>query len=209
MYLRPAPRRNKDGSEVGYLQLARNVWDPYLRRSKVQVIDNFGREDHANREALQRLVANRALAPSSKLAAARWVTGDVLITGLPAASDDACYRAVGWLLEIKEELERTIFDRLANLLNLEADLLFFDTASTYFVTEEADEPVPRDKDGNAVTSGNTDSDEGDAGEPGSGPGGSPRITATTCPRSSPGWPSPGTGSRPASGAGPGTRTTPR
>jgi hypothetical protein len=277
MYLRPAPRRNKDGSEVGYPQLARNVWDPDLRRSKVQVIYNFGREDHANREALQRLVAsvtrfldpgaalaaaaggleftesrplggtwaldarwsrlgigkemrrlrkgrrlddsaarvlfalvaNRALAPSSKLAAARWVTGDVLITGLPAASDDACYRAVGWLLEIKEELERTIFDRLANLLNLEADLLFFDTASTYFVTEEADEPVPRDKDGNAVTSGNTDSDEGDAGEPGSGPGGSPRITATTCPRSSSGWPSPGTGSRPASGAGPGTRTTPR
>jgi Transposase DDE domain len=233
MYLRSTPRRNKDGSEVRYLQLAHNVWDPDLRRSKVQVIYNFGREDHANREALQRLVAsvtrfldpgaalaaaaegleftesrplggtwaldalwsrlgigkemrrllkgrrlddsaervlfalvaNRALAPSSKLAAARWVTEDVLITGLPATSDDACYRAMDWLLEIKEELERTIFDRLANLLNLEVDLLFFDTTSTYFVTEEADEPVPRDKDGNAVTSGNTDSDEGDAGEP--------------------------------------------
>ena len=40
------------------------------------------------------LVANRALAPSSKLAAARWVSEDVLITGLPATTDDACYRAM-------------------------------------------------------------------------------------------------------------------
>jgi hypothetical protein len=35
----------------------------------------------------------RALAPSSKLAAARWASEDVLITGLPATSD-ACYRAM-------------------------------------------------------------------------------------------------------------------
>src|SRR6266699_2595581 len=28
MYLRSTPRRNKDGSEVRYLQLAHNVWDP-------------------------------------------------------------------------------------------------------------------------------------------------------------------------------------
>src|SRR5689334_7298901 len=72
MYLRSTPRRNKDGSEVRYLQLAHNVWDPQLRRSKVQVVYNFGREDHANREALQRLVASitRFLDPGAALAAA-------------------------------------------------------------------------------------------------------------------------------------------
>jgi hypothetical protein len=224
MYLRSTPRRNKDGSEVRYLQLAHNVWDPQLRRSKVQVVYNFGREDPANREALQRLVAsvtrfldpgaalaaaadgleftesrplggtwvldalwsrlgigpvmrkllkgrrlddtaervlfalvaNRALAPSSKLAAARWMSEDVLITGLPAASDDACYRAMDWLLEIKEQLERKVFDSLADLLNLEVDLLFSGTTSTYFVTEEADEPAARDKNGNTVTSDDAD-----------------------------------------------------
>src|SRR6266404_3936979 len=126
MYLRSTPRRNKDGSEVRYLQLAHNVWDPAAKRSKVQVVYNFGREEPATREALERLVAsvtrhlepgqakavaadgldpaaervlfaltaNRALAPSSKLAAARWASEDVLITGLPATSDDACYRAM-------------------------------------------------------------------------------------------------------------------
>jgi hypothetical protein len=69
--------------------------------------------------------ANRALVPSSKLAAARWASQDVLITGLPATSDDACYRAMDWLLEIREALEKA-----CELLGLEVDLLFFDTTST-------------------------------------------------------------------------------
>jgi len=215
MYVRVTPRRNKDGSEVRYLQLAHNTWDPAAKRSKVQVIYNFGREDTANRQALERLVAsvtrfldpdaaltaaaegleftesrplggtwaldglwerlgigtvmkrllrgrrldpaaervlfalvaNRALAPSSKLAASRWISEDALIAGLPGTTDDACYRAMDWLLQIKEPLEQEIFARLANLLNLEVDLLFFDTTSTYFELDEEDEPVPRDKNG--------------------------------------------------------------
>src|SRR5712691_310207 len=194
MYLRSTPRRNKDGSEVRYLQLAHNVWDPAAKRSKVQVVYNFGREDAASREALQRLVAsvarhldpgtaraaaaegleftesrplggtwvldalwgrlgigpamrrllagrrldasaervlfaltaNRALAPSSKLAAARWASQDVLIAGLPATTDDACYRAMDWLLEIREQLEEEIFGKVSDLPGLEVDLLFFD-----------------------------------------------------------------------------------
>jgi hypothetical protein len=58
MYLRSTPRRNKDGTVVRYLQLAHNVWDLVAKRSKVQVIYNFAREDTSNREALQRLVAS-------------------------------------------------------------------------------------------------------------------------------------------------------
>ncbi len=63
------------------------------------------------------------------------------------------------LLGIRDELEKKAFDNLADLLNLEVDLLFFDTTSTYFVTEEADEPVARDAHGNAVASENTGSEE--------------------------------------------------
>jgi hypothetical protein len=51
MYLRSAPRRNKDGTEVRYLQLAHNVWDPQKRRSAVQVVYDFGREDTAKRSS--------------------------------------------------------------------------------------------------------------------------------------------------------------
>jgi hypothetical protein len=118
------------------------------------------RLDDSAERVLFRLAANRALAPSSKLAAARWISDDILITGLPATNDDACYRAMDWLLEIRDQLEKKVFDILADLLNLEVDLLFFDTTSTYFVTEEADEPVARDKHGNPVTSEDTDGEAG-------------------------------------------------
>jgi len=89
------------------------------------------------------LVANRALAPSSKLAAAGWISSDVHIAGLPETSDDACYRAMDWLSGIRPELEKKVYDQVADLLNLEVDLLFFDTTSTYFELEEADEPILR------------------------------------------------------------------
>ena len=70
MYLRVTPRRNKDGTEVRYLQLAHNVWDASAKRSKVQVIYNFGREGAADRQALERLVASvtRFLDPQAALA---------------------------------------------------------------------------------------------------------------------------------------------
>ena len=86
-----------------------------------------------------------------------------------------------WLLQIREQLEKQVFDRASEVLGLEVDLLFFDTTSTYFVTEEADAPVARDQQGNPVPDGA----EGAAGarRRGSGPGASPRTTATTCPRS--------------------------
>ena len=111
------------------------------------------RLDQGAERVLFALVANRALAPSSKLAAARWASEDVLIPGLPATSDDACYRAMDWLLQIREALEKQVFDRASEVLGLEVDLLFFDTTSTYFVTEEADAPVARDQQGNPVPGG--------------------------------------------------------
>ena len=36
-----------------------------------------------------------------------------------------------WLHQVKDAVEREIFGHVANLLNLEVDLLFFDTTSTY------------------------------------------------------------------------------
>jgi len=99
------------------------------------------------------LVANRALAASSKLAATGWIAGDVHIDGLDEISDDACYRAMDYLLTIEPGLAQEAYFKVTDLLNLEVDLLFFDTTSTYFETGEADEPVPRDKDGNRAGEG--------------------------------------------------------
>lgn len=100
------------------------------------------RLDPAAERTLFALVANRALAPSSKLSCAGWVSERVAIPGLPELSDDACYRAMDWLLEIEPELAEQVYWASATLLNLEVDLLFFDTTSTYFETEEPDAPTP-------------------------------------------------------------------
>jgi hypothetical protein len=99
------------------------------------------------------LVANRALAASSKLAAADWISGDVHVDGLPETSDDACYRAMDHLLEIEPGLAEQAYCQLTDLLNLEVDLLFFDTTSTYFETEQEDADVPRDERGERVPAG--------------------------------------------------------
>jgi len=116
------------------------------------------------------LVANRALDPSSKLAAAHWVGRKAHIDQLPAATDDACYRAMDWLHQVRDALERQVFSQVATALNLEVDLLFFDTTSTYFEIEAEDEPVPRDKNGSPVPPGGgtepdqASGDNGAAGE---------------------------------------------
>jgi hypothetical protein len=54
------------------------------------------RLDPATERVLLALVANRALAPASKLSCAGWVTEKVAIPGLAELSDDGCYRAMDW-----------------------------------------------------------------------------------------------------------------
>jgi hypothetical protein len=219
MFLREVRRRNKNGTQVSYLQLVHNEWDAAAQASRTKILYSFGRTDQVDPAAIERLiaslsrlldpaaalrvtagseltllasrplggthvldgmwqrlgidkalgklrtdrrldprvervlfalVANRALDASSKLAAAGWVSDDVHIDGLPQTSDDACYRAMDWLLEIKDALEQEVFWQVATLLDLEVDLLFFDTTSTYFELDEPDAPVARDERGTAL-----------------------------------------------------------
>ena len=106
------------------------------------------RRDRRAERALFALVANRALC--SVLQAGRVGVGrrrTPRSPGLPQITDDALYRAMDFLLEIAPALEKAVFHQVANLLNLEVDLLFFDTTSTYFCIDEADEPVERDERG--------------------------------------------------------------
>jgi hypothetical protein len=98
------------------------------------------RLDAGAERVLFALVANRALEPLSKLAATRWVAERVALPGLEEVSDDACYRAMDWLLAIESKLAEQVYWAVADLLNLEVDLLFFDTSSTYFEIEQPDAP---------------------------------------------------------------------
>lgn len=69
MYIRTIKRKNKDGSEVEYIQLANNVWDKDKGFAQAQVIHSFGRRDQLDVEALKRLVKSmsRFLDPEDSL----------------------------------------------------------------------------------------------------------------------------------------------
>lgn len=85
------------------------------------------------------MVSNRALAPSSKLGLEEWISKKVMLPGLSELEVQHCYRAMDFLLESEEEIQHEVFNAVADLFNLEVDLLFFDTTSTYFEMDEWDD----------------------------------------------------------------------
>jgi len=209
MYVRTIKRKNKDGTQVEYFQLANNVWNKEKGFAQAQVIYSFGRRDQLDIDALKRLlkslsrflkpedvirhenqgedlkfvssrpaggayllkaiwnrlrmdeclkkalsersfsatisdaifamVANRALAPSSKLAIEQWVQDEVYLVNQEQLQVQHFYRTMDFMLEHNDAIQKEVFWSTANLLNLTVDLIFFDTTNTYF---EIDEPGP-------------------------------------------------------------------
>ena len=84
------------------------------------------------------MVAHRALAPGSKLSMEDWVSREALVDGLPEVEVHQLYRAMDFLLEAAPEIQHDVFFSVANLFNLEVDLIFLDTTTTYFEIEGED-----------------------------------------------------------------------
>nr|WP_320194337.1 IS1634 family transposase [uncultured Desulfobacter sp.] len=205
MYVRTIKRKNKDGSEVEYVQLAHNTRHPEKGYSRAEVIHSFGRRDQLDLAALKRLVgslgrfispedaqfieaerrgikfessrsaggaivlkglwdrigidkcladalkdrsfttpvrdavfamvANRALAPCSKLAVEEWAEHDVYLGSEKPIQVQHLYRSMDFLLAHADTIQEKVFWSTAHLLNLTVDLIFFDTTNTYFEME--------------------------------------------------------------------------
>ena len=100
-----------------------------------------GRKLHHDVERLIfAMVANRAVAPCSKLSMEEWVEKDACIEGLVQVTSQQLYRAMDELWEARGELEEPVYFSAATLLNLEVDLIYFDTTSTYFEVEPSESP---------------------------------------------------------------------
>jgi transposase len=116
------------------------LWERLGIGAAVRRVAERRRTDGATVErVLFALVAQRALEPGSKLAATGWVADRVFIEHLPELSDDQAYRAMDFLLQALPEIAGEIFTSVAHLLNLDVDLVFVDTTSTYFETEGPDQ----------------------------------------------------------------------
>jgi transposase len=89
--------------------------------------------------ALFAMVANRACAPCSKLYCwEQWLKEEVHIPGTQDLCLQHMYRAMDFLEANKEPIEREIFHRVADLLNLDVEVLFYDTTSLHFEIDQAD-----------------------------------------------------------------------
>ena len=97
--------------------------------------------------ALFAMVANRALAPCSKLYCyEQWLREDIRIKGTEPFKLQHLYRAMDVLEANKEMIEKAIYFRMADLLNLDVELVFYDTTSLHFEIDEPDRGVgPRDE----------------------------------------------------------------
>lgn len=91
-----------------------------------------GRGRSGVERAIFAMVCQRCLEPASKLEATRWLGRDVVLEGIEAVTDDELYRAMDFLLACSERVQESVFFSVAHLLNLEVDVIFFDTTSTYF-----------------------------------------------------------------------------
>ena len=131
---------------MGSAWLADRLWER-LEIGKTIINSATGRRFEAERveRAIFAMVANRlSVRPLSKLAGCEWVAERAFIEGLAAVSDDECYRAMDFLHAALPELQERVFFTVASLLDLEVDLLFFDTTSTYWETDRLPEELQDD-----------------------------------------------------------------
>jgi hypothetical protein len=90
--------------------------------------------------ALFAMVANRACAPCSKLYCyEQWLREDVRIEGTDTLALHHLYRAMDILEAHKEGIEQALYFRLADLLNLDVELIFYDTTSLHFESDDIDQ----------------------------------------------------------------------
>jgi hypothetical protein len=129
-----------DSRRLGAAWSLDRVWERLGIGSAIRRVASGRRLDG---EAVERvifaLVAQRALEPGSKLAATGWVAERVAIEGCVGFSDDAAYAGMDFLLESLPEIAAEIFGSVAHLLNLDLDLVFVDTTSTYFEVDGVEE----------------------------------------------------------------------
>jgi len=96
--------------------------------------------------ALFAMVANRAVAPASKLYCyEQWLAEDTRIEGAADLDLHHLYRAMDFLEANREEIEEEVFFSVADLFNLDVDLIFYDTTSLHFEIDEEDQGGSEDQ----------------------------------------------------------------
>ncbi len=90
------------------------------------------------------MVANRCLAPRSKLSCyERWMAEDIYFPEGAGIELHHLYRAMDFVADHKTAIEEQLYWRLADLLWMDVELIFYDTTSIYFEVDREDEGARR------------------------------------------------------------------
>jgi DDE family transposase len=133
---------------MGACWVADRLWRRLgIDRAIIDAVGGRRLDAEAVERTLFAMVANRlSVKPLSKLAGCGWVAERAYVAGLPDVTDDACYRAMDALMDVLAGLQERVFFSVATLLDLEVDLLFFDTTSTYWETDRLPDELADDDD---------------------------------------------------------------
>ena len=124
---------------LGGVHVARALWEE-LGIGEVLRDLGRGRERLRHERALFAMVAQRLLDPGSKRACRlRWLSDQVHLPDAEELRLEHLYRAMDFLLDHAEAIERSVFERACALLRADVELVFFDTTSCYFEIDEEDE----------------------------------------------------------------------
>jgi len=124
--------------ECGGPHVVGELWSQLGVGKAISRVAGSGRGRAGVERAIFTMVCQRCLEPASKLEATRWAGRDVVIDGVDGLTDDQLYRAMDFLLDCSERVQESVFFSVASLLNLEVDVIFFDTTSTYFESDPDD-----------------------------------------------------------------------
>ncbi|MGH2989195.1 MAG: IS1634 family transposase [Solirubrobacterales bacterium] len=133
--------------EAGGPHVLDRLWAQLGIGKAIARVAGRGRGRSGVERAIFAMVCQRCLEPASKLEATRWLGRDVVLPGIGSVSDDELYRAMDFLLACSERVQESVFFSVATLLNLEVDVIFFDTTSTYFEVDVEEDGGDEESDG--------------------------------------------------------------
>jgi transposase len=129
-----------DSWEHGAFHVLSELWE---RLGIRKILERSLREEDRSvpfERSVFAMVANRCLAPASKLFCYEsWIREDVYFPEGEEIGLHHLYRSMDFLARHKDRIEEELFWQLADLLNVNVDLIFYDTTSISFEIDEEDE----------------------------------------------------------------------
>lgn len=114
---------------------------------ELEIDDVLGRAQPFER-ALFAMVANRALSPYSKLYChQQWLKEEVFFPEGQELALHRFYEAMDYLLVKQARVEKAVYFKMADLMNADVDLIFYDTTNVHFEIDEEDERPKKGPDG--------------------------------------------------------------